>query len=139
MDKEKIKILISSALDVRQSSYSPYSHFCVGAALMAESGKIYKGTNIENSSYPVGICAERSAFAAAISNGEHKFLAVAIVGGYYKEIDELSPFCTPCGMCRQFMNEFCHGDFIIISAKSTDNYKIYKMSELLPSAFSFNI
>ena len=135
MYKDRINELISSAIDARRNSYSPYSHFCVGAALMTKSGKIYKGANAENISYPIGICAERSAFAAALSDGEREFSAIAVVGGNERENNVLSDFCSPCGMCRQFIAEFCDGDFPIILAKSIDEYKIYTAAELLPFAF----
>ncbi len=127
-----IKALIQSAIAVKEKSYSPYSHFQVGAALMTNSGKVYTGTNIENASYPVGICAERSAFAAAISNGERDFSALAIVGS--SENKELR-FCTPCGMCRQTAAEFCSSDFPIILAKSEEEYEIHTIGELLPVTF----
>ncbi len=136
LNEVQIKQLISSACQVRQNSYSPYSHFCVGAALLTAKGKIYVGTNIENISYPVGICAERSAFAVALSNGERNFVALALVGGSQSEKDIIKTFCTPCGMCRQFMAEFCGTDFPIITARSENDWKILTMKELLPHSFS---
>lgn len=134
MNKQKVNELIQKALEVRRNSYAPYSWFQVGAALLTSSGKVYLGTNIENSSYPVGICAERSAFAQAISNGERSFEMLAIVGG---KIDEypLESYCAPCGMCRQFMNEFCDPNFLVIIAKSEIDYLIFALDELLPNAF----
>lgn len=127
-----IKTLIQSAIAVRNNSYSPYSHFQVGAALMTADKKIYTGTNIENASYPVGICAERSAFAAALSDGAKTFSALAIVGG--SENEDLI-FCSPCGMCRQTAAEFCGSDFPIILAKSQDEYEIHTIGQLLPLTF----
>ncbi|MDD6488373.1 MAG: cytidine deaminase [Clostridia bacterium] len=126
--------LIEQALDVRKNAYAPYSKFYVGAALLADSGIIYTGANAENSAYPVGICAERSAFAQALSVGERSFQMLAIVGGKINEYP-LKNYCSPCGMCRQFISEFCDEDFTIILAKSIDDYKIFRLSELLPYSF----
>ncbi len=114
--------LLRKAEETRKNAYCIYSGFAVGAALLTESGEIYTGCNIENASYPVGICAERVAFAKAVSDGYQNFKAIAIVGG------ETS--CPPCGMCRQFMSEFCKDDFEIIL---TD--KIYTLGALLPVRF----
>ena len=120
--------LIEKALEARKKAYAPYSKFKVGAALLTKDGKIYTGCNVENVSYPVGICAERVAVSKAVADGERDFSAIAIVGS---GID----YCMPCGMCRQFMAEFCRGDFDVIIAKSIDDHKIIKMSELLPHTF----
>ena len=123
-----INELIERAFGARENAYAPYSGFKVGAALLTENGKIYTGCNVENASYPVGICAERTAFSKAVSDGERKFSVIVIAGSS-------STYCYPCGMCRQFMAEFCGDDFEIISAKSTDDYRIIKMGELLPYTF----
>ncbi len=128
-----INELITAAADVRKNAYAPYSNFYVGASLLAGSGKIYSGCNAENSSYPVGICAERSAFAAALSAGERDFYAIALTGGKNKA--KADGFCRPCGMCRQFMAEFCRSDFKIISAISVKEYEICTLGELLPKSF----
>ena len=131
MDNKK---LILMALDARKNAYSPYSHFKVGAALLASSGKVYTGCNIENSSYPAGICAERTAFPKAISSGETKFNKIAIFGG--DEKDEKFDYCWPCGICRQFMSEFCDPDeFKIVLASDVDNIKEFSLRELLPHSF----
>ena len=104
--------LIDAALDARNNAYSPYSNFCVGAALLCADGEIIKGANIENSSFGGTICAERSAFCAALSSGKKDFVAIAVVGGLRdKPIEKL---CAPCGICRQFMSEFCGPDFPVI-------------------------
>ena len=130
--KNTIVRLIEEAMTVRYHSYAPYSDFYVGAALLTESGRIFTGVNVENASYPVGLCAERSAFAAAISAGERIFDAIAIYGGENgKEIG----YCFPCGMCRQFMSELCGKDFRVIVAKSYHDYRIYQLKELLPYTF----
>lgn len=126
------KELIKQAIEASKNAYAPMSHFTVGAALLAESGKIYLGCNIENSSYPATNCAERTAFFKAISEGEKNFSAIAIVGGKDRDF---SQFCSPCGICRQVMNEFVEKDFKIILAKGNGEYKEYTLEELLPLGF----
>ena len=123
-----ISELIEKALEAREKAYAPYSKFKVGAAVLTAGGKIYTGCNVENASYPVGICAERVAISKAVADGETEFIVIAIVGSGEN-------YCMPCGMCRQFMAEFCKEDFEIIVAKSVDDYKIMKMGELLPYTF----
>lgn len=126
--------LIKQALKARDFSYSPYSKFKVGSALLADSGKIYGGCNIENLSYTPSCCAERVSFLKAISEGERAFIAIAIVGGLDNEPLD---YCPPCGVCRQVMLEFCdYESFKVILAKSHNEYKVYTLSELLPVAFS---
>ena len=116
--------LRQKAQEASQNAYCKYSGFAVGAALLTESGQIFTGCNVENGSFPVGICAERVAFSKAISDGHRSFKAIAIYGG------ETS--CPPCGMCRQFMSEFCDDNFEIIL-----NDKIYTLKKLLPVRFDF--
>ena len=123
-----MKELIEKAFAAREKAYAPYSKFRVGAAVLTADGKIDTGCNVENASYPVGICAERVAMSKAVSDGEMKFKAIVIVGSG-------ADYWTPCGMCRQFMAEFCKGDFKIISAKSPEDYKIFSLAELLPHTF----
>ncbi len=123
--------LMEQAVKAREQSYSPYSGYKVGSALLSKSGKTYLGCNIENASYTPTICAERTAFFKAISEGVKDFEAIAIVGGK----DTLSPSCTPCGVCRQVMVEFCSPDFKIILG-TPDDYKIYTLKEMLPYSFS---
>lgn len=123
--------LIRAALLARENSYSPYSHFRVGAALLCTDGKIYSGCNIENRAYGPTNCAERTAFFKAVSEGEREFLAIAVVGG---ENDPV--WCYPCGVCRQVMAEFCQADsFRVICARSVSEYKEYTLGELLPEMF----
>lgn len=125
--------LVSLARAAMARAYAPYSGFQVGAALLAESGAVYLGCNIENSSYSPTICAERTAFAKAVSEGERAFIAIAVVGG--KE-GTCSGFCPPCGVCRQVMREFCNPDsFCIILAKSAEEYREYTLAQLLPESF----
>ena len=127
------KELCALAIEGMSRSYSPYSGCKVGAALLARSGKVYLGCNVENAAYSPTICAERVAFMKAVSEGEREFAAIAIVGGVNGEIKGLFP---PCGVCRQVMREFCSPDFKIILAKSKDEYKIFTLAELLPESFT---
>ena len=122
-----MKYPIKEAFEAKQNAYCPYSNFQVGAALLCGYGKIYKGCNIENASYPVGLCAERVAIACAISDGNRDFKAIVITGG--------DDYCFPCGMCRQALAEFADADFKVVVAKSEKETKVYKLSELLPESF----
>ena len=123
--------LLDRALDARKNSYAPYSGYRVGAALLCSNGKIYTGCNMENASYSVTLCAERSAFTAAVSAGERAFVAIAVAGGKGEDADEAAP---PCGVCRQVMAEFCDKEFEIILGNE-ENLQVYCLSELLPLAF----
>ena len=125
--------LLQKALEMLEFSYVPYSHFHVGAALLSKSGKVYGGCNIENSSYSPTNCAERTAFFKAVSEGVKDFDAIVVVGGHDGIVKD---FCPPCGVCRQVMREFCSKDFKIILAKTTKEYKVYTLEELLPESFS---
>ena len=117
------KSLIERAMEMAKMAYAPYSHFQVGAAVLAESGKIYGGANVENASYGATICAGRNAIAAAVNAGERKLTAIAVTA-------------TPCGMCRQVMREFCDPKaFKVIVAKGVEDYKEYSLDELLPESF----
>ena len=127
------KILIEKALSMLKYSYAPYSKYFVGAALLTEDGKIYTGCNVENVAFGPSNCAERTAFFKAVSEGEKKFSAIAIVGGPNGKTES---FCAPCGVCRQVMAEFCGRDFKIIMAKNPDEYKIKTLEELLPESFN---
>ena len=133
-EENVIKSLIEAALSARQASYSPYSNYQVGAALLTESGTIYTGCNIENAAYSPTNCAERTAFFKAVSEGERNFRAIAIVGGAKaKDIDN---YAYPCGVCRQVMVEFCDADkFWVIAARSITEYIVKTLSELLPDSF----
>ncbi len=120
------------AINAMQNSYSPYSKFRVGAALLTESGKVYTGCNIENSAFTPTVCAERTAFFKAISEGEQEFKAIAIVGG---NDGKINGECMPCGVCRQVMQEFCNKDFTIIAVTDT-GYNKYILGDLLPHSFN---
>ena len=124
--------LMELADRARAYSYSPYSRFRVGAALLTKSGKVYLGCNVENASYPAGNCAERTAIFKAVSEGEREFVAISIVGGREGETPEL---CAPCGICRQVMSEFCSPDFKILLG-NPEHFKAYTLGELLPLSFT---
>lgn len=128
------KLLVEKAYEAQSFSYSPYSNFNVGAALLSTNGKIYLGCNIENAAYSPTNCAERTAFFKAISEGQREFLAIAIVGN--KKDAKAIDYCAPCGVCRQVMSEFCDSkNFKIFLAKNKDDFKEYSLEELLPLGF----
>ena len=133
LNGDVIRDLIRKAIDMRSFSYVPYSHFAVGAALLAEDGQIFTGCNIENAAYTPTNCAERTAVFKAVSEGVTSFRAIAIAGGHEGELTDL---CPPCGVCRQVLMEFCNPDtFEIILAKSEEAYRIFTLKELLPMGF----
>ena len=133
MEKAKIQELIDIAIAQLSYSYTPYSHFKVGAALLGKNGQIYTGCNIENAAYTPTNCAERTAFFKAVSEGVREFEAICIVGG---PEGKLTDYASPCGVCRQVMMEFCSPkEFQIILAKGKEDYKIYRLEELLPRGF----
>lgn len=119
------KELLKYAKEARLNAYAPYSGFKVGAAVLSESGRIFKGCNVENVTYGATICAERSAVSNAVVSGETKFKAIAITAGD----DEI----FPCGICRQVLSEFSTDLEVICDSK--DGYNVYKLSELLPHSF----
>ncbi len=125
--------LINEALLASDMAYSPYSGYCVGAALLTASGRIYTGCNIENSSYGATNCAERTAIFKAVSEGEKDFTAIAIAG--HKRGEKPVEYAFPCGICRQVMAEFCKKDFKVIVAISEEDYKEYRLEEILPESF----
>lgn len=131
----EVKIMdeqILKAIEVRKNAYAPYSKYQVGACLKTKSGKLYAGCNIENNGIQ-SICAERLAFAKALSEGETEFESIVIVGG--KEGQDKLDIAMPCGYCRQFMQEFVENDFKIIVYQTEKNKQIYTMEELLPHSF----
>lgn len=123
---------IELAKNARLKAYSPYSGFQVGAALRTKSGKIYLGSNIENHGIQ-GICAERTAFAKALSEGEREFDRITVVGSPKGE--ECTERCMPCGYCRQFMSEFVNKNFKICVVDKENNVEEYTIDELLPHSF----
>ncbi len=131
---DSIRELIKAAIEARGKSYSPYSHYQVGAALLTADGQIVTGCNIENAAYGPSNCAERTAFFKAVSEGMREFTAIAIVGS--PEGEELTQYAYPCGVCRQVMREFCEPErFRIIVAKSEEDYRVMTLAALLPESF----
>lgn len=129
-----ISELVKLALNARKMSYSPYSGFSVGAALLCADGSVYTGCNIENSAFSPTNCAERTAFFKAVSEGKRDFLKIAVVGGDFSQATP-DNYCTPCGVCRQVMKEFCSSDFEIVIAKNSEDYKVVTLAEILPLSF----
>ena len=125
--------LIREALLARENAYAPYSHFCVGAALLGKSGAVYRGCNVESCAYGPTNCAERTALFKAVSEGERLFGAIAVAGGRGEKPDAQ---CMPCGICLQALAEFCPPDFRIITAALSGGYAAFTLKELLPRAFS---
>ena len=127
MVKDNSKILIESAIKVRENAFAPYSNFKVGAAIKTASGKIYTGSNIESASYGLTVCAERVAIWKAVSEGEREFESLAVVA----DTDKLT---SPCGACRQIIWEFC-GDIPVTLINLRDETQTISMKNLLPLAF----
>lgn len=133
MEQVMVEKLIDTAIKQLKFSYTPYSNFKVGAALLTKSGKIYTGCNIENASYTPTNCAERTVFFKAVSEGVRDFQAICIVGG---KDGKLTEYTAPCGVCRQVMMEFCNPKtFQIILAVDKERYEIYTLEELMPLGF----
>ena len=129
IDTAKQAELLERAVEARDRSYSPYSHYAVGAALLTKDGRIYQGCNIENASYTPTICAERTAFFKAVFDGVRDFEAIAIIGSGD------SP-AFPCGVCRQVMAEFCEPSFCIVTAnRDRSEVVVSPLSDMLPHSF----
>ena len=133
LDTEIARNLIREAQRMRSFSYAPYSRYTVGAALLVANGTIYTGCNIENIAFGPSNCAERTAFFKAVSEGIMQFTAIAIVGAPAGA--QPADYCTPCGVCRQVMREFCADDFIVLMAKTEDDYKEMTLAQILPESF----
>lgn len=127
------KELIGLAFQAMEKAYAPYSDHKVGAALLCADGRVYTGCNIENASYTPTVCAERVAFFKAVSDGVREFRKIAVVGG---KNGHVTSYFVPCGVCRQVMSEFCGDDFLVIIAKSKDDYLCKTLNDLLPCRFS---
>ena len=125
-------MLTEKAKQAMAFAYAPYSGFTVGAALLCADGTVYTGCNMENAAYSPTLCAERTAFAKAVSEGKRDFRAIAVCGG---KGGRISGSCTPCGVCRQVMAEFCKEDFQIILVKP-EGYELRTLARLLPEGFS---
>jgi cytidine deaminase len=119
--------LVKLAMEMRERAYAPYSGFSVGAALLCEDGSVYRGCNVENSSYGATICAERAAAVSAVADGNLRFVKIAVAGTG----DE---YCVPCGICRQFLREFSSG-LVFLCANSVGEFREYGFEDLLPNAF----
>lgn len=122
--------LLNMARAAQKQSYSPYSKFKVGASLLSTSGKYYQGCSIEFCSFSLTLCAEASVISSMVASGERGIRSLLVVGGDDK-------FCFPCGSCRQQISEFSTCDTDVIVVDGTDQYKVFKIEELLPNAFKF--
>lgn len=120
--------LAKKAESAKDKAFAPYSNFHVGAALVTKSGKIYEGANIENSSYGLTICAERTAAFQAILEGEREFDSIAIAS-------DSEEFCPPCGACRQVLLDLCGKNLNVVMINKKQEIKSFKLSELIPFSF----
>lgn len=126
--------LVEAAIEATKFAYVPYSNFKVGAAILADNGKIYTGCNIENASYSPTNCAERTAIFKAVSEGVTKFKKIAVVGGPNGNLEN---YCPPCGVCRQVISEFADEEFELILGTSKNKYEVYNFfEEVLPLSFT---
>ncbi len=128
MEEKKILELLDMAIEVREKAYAKYSNFKVGAVIVDQDGNIHKGINVENGSYGLTNCAERTAIFAGVTNGMKKIKTLVVVG-------DTSEAISPCGACRQVMSEFSDEDTIIILGNLKKDYKIFTMEEILPYGF----
>ena len=128
-EKTSDRELVALAADARERAYAPYSGFAVGAALLGRSGRVYTGCNVENASYPLTTCAERTALAKAVSEGERSFEAIAVI---------TETGATPCGACRQILREFGgpRGELRVLVADTQGNVRPFTIDELLPAGFT---
>ena len=125
--------LIRSAMEARKKAYAPYSGYMVGAAVLTNELRIYTGCNIENAAYTPTVCAERTAIFKAVSEGWRRFKAIAVAGSPKGDVTQ---YAFPCGVCRQVMREFADADnFVVIVAKSEQDYQAFTLRELLPEGF----
>ena len=132
LTEKKKRELAETALAMRKMAYVPFSGHPVGATLLDKDGQVFTGCNVDNSSYSPTICAERTAFVKAVSEGVREFEAIAIAGGF-GEVPET--YCAPCGVCRQVMVEFCSKSFKVILVKTPDDCKEYTLEEIMPLGF----
>ncbi|WEW58560.1 cytidine deaminase [Emydomyces testavorans] len=128
LTESELSTLSTKAIAAKEASYCPYSKFRVGASLLTEDGKYFIGANVENASYPVGICAEKCVVGTAVAAGYRKFKAIAVA-------TDISPPATPCGNCRQFIREFCAPSVPIYMYDKDGNFVVQTIGELLPGAF----
>jgi cytidine deaminase len=130
------KQLIEIAFKAREQAYAPYSGFSVGAALLCKNGQVFCGCNVENAAYTATICAEQTAIAKAVSEGNQEFIALALCGGMKDNKEEELDYVYPCGICRQVLSEFALADFKVYAAISVSDFQVISLDELLPKAFS---
>ena len=123
--------LMQLARQARRQSYSPYSGFSVGAALLTREGRVYTGANVENAAYPSTSCAEHAAILSAVLAGERDFISIAVAGGK----GDAEAECTPCGNCRQILREFCTPDMRILFTDGQGSYRVMTLRNLLPMSF----
>ena len=138
VEKEILEKLIEKAFEMKEKAYCPYSNYHVGAAILAKSGKIYGGMNVENSSYGATICAERNAIFKAVSEGDKQFSAIVICGGFdeNKNKEDKSNYAFPCGICRQVLREFNNPkEFKVYICPNKEKYNVFTLEELLPHSF----
>lgn len=129
MTDDVVEKLIAAAQAAMQNAYAPYSDYGVGAALLDDRGRIFTGCNVENASYGLSMCAERSAVFQALAHGSRKFAAIAVASGG-------EPPAYPCGACRQVLAEFCGRDLqVYIAGRASNEVVCYALGELLPHAF----
>ena len=131
MSTFEYRTLLQKAEEARRNAYAPYSHFAVGACLVAANGALYTGCNVENASSGCTICAERTAVAKAVADGVHSFAAIAVVGA---EAGQSGDYCPPCGVCRQVLAEFCAPSMPVVMQHDGEPLVI-SLGELLPHAF----
>ena len=129
MEKKDMEYLLGKAKEARKNSYSPYSGFSVGAAVLSENGSVYTGCNVENSAFSPTCCAERVAIFSAVADGQRRFCAIAIAAD--------SAPCMPCGVCRQVLSEFCAEELIIIYEGDDGKAEQTTLGELLPFSFRY--
>jgi cytidine deaminase len=126
-----VEKLLEAAKKVKENAYAPYSHFHVGAALITDTGEIFTGCNVENTSYGLTICAERNAIFKMISDGEHRIAEILVIG-------DTEEFLPPCGACRQVMTEFSTNDTVVYLCNKQGQWQKATMGELMPFTFSLN-
>ncbi|MGD2087359.1 MAG: cytidine deaminase [Candidatus Aminicenantes bacterium] len=126
-----VEKLLEAAQQVKENAYAPYSHFHVGAALITDTGKIYSGCNVENTSYGLTICAERNAIFRMIADGERRIAEILVIGDTEK-------FLPPCGACRQVMTEFSTNDTVVYLCNKHGQWEKTTMGELMPYTFTLN-
>ena len=128
--------LIDYAKEASVNAYAPYSRFSVGAAIECSDGSVYTGCNVENASYPAGICAERTAIFKAVSEGERRIVALALAAAPQEEQPPFSGYPAPCGICLQVLSEFAAPELRVLLAKSREDYQLCTMRDLFPKRFT---